>query len=89
MKYFSESEMRIFKYIAFFFCLTLVFSCTKPEDDSPQNIVPSSITDEPFRDFVNGEQNILNDEGEVSPAPVFINDDGDDESGPSDGRNPK
>ncbi len=80
--------MKIFKYIAFFFCLTLVFSCTKPEDDSPQNIVPSSITDAPFRDFDNGVEGILPDEGE-EPTPLFINDDGDDESGPSDGRNPK
>ncbi|MCZ4410395.1 hypothetical protein O3Q51_16385 [Cryomorphaceae bacterium 1068] len=80
--------MRFFKYITLFFCLTLVFSCTKPEDESPQSIVPSSVTDAPFRDFENGAQDILSEEDE-EPTPLLINDDGDDESGPSDGRNPK
>lgn len=79
--------MRIFKYIAFFFCLTLVFSCTKPDDDSPSSVVPASVSDEPFRGY---EQNIrLNEDEEPSPDPSFINDDGDDESGPDGTRNPK
>jgi len=65
-----------------------VFSCTKPEDDSPQNIVPSSITDEPFREFDDSRENTLPSEDE-NPTPVFINDDGDDESGPSGANGPK
>ena len=80
--YFSLSEMRIIRYIAFLFCLTLVFSCTKPEDDSPQNRVPSSVTEEPFPDFSIDSENDLQ-ENNQGPKPVFINDDGDDESGPS------
>jgi hypothetical protein len=74
--------MRIIRHIAFFFCLTLVFSCTKPEDDSPSNIVPSFFTDESFRDFDRINEDVLRLEDE-NPTPVFINDDGDDESGPS------
>lgn len=81
MKYFSLSEMRIIRYITFFFCLTLVFSCTKPEDDSPSTILPSSVTDEPYRDFDLRNEDVLRIEDQ-NPAPVFINDDGDDESGP-------
>ncbi|HKL40738.1 MAG TPA: hypothetical protein VJ894_08665 [Cryomorphaceae bacterium] len=77
--------MRLIKYIALFLCLTFVFSCTKPDDDSPNGIVPSSVTDDAFRDF---EQNILPDEGESS-EPAFINDDGDDESGPEGTKNPR
>jgi len=88
MKYFSLSIMRIIRYISFFFCLTLVFSCTKLEDDSPSTIVPSSITDEPFRDFDVRNEGIFPLEDE-NPAPVFINDDGDDESGPSGTGSPK
>jgi hypothetical protein len=65
-----------------------VFSCTKPEDDSPSAIVPSSVIDEPFRDFDLRNEDVLRLEGE-NPAPVFINDDGDDESGPSGTGNPK
>lgn len=80
--------MRIIRYIAFFFCLTLVFSCTKPEDDSPQNQVPSSVTEEPFRDFSIDSENDLQESND-DPNPVFINDDGDDESGPSGVGNPK
>ncbi|MGB6035772.1 MAG: hypothetical protein WBG42_05860 [Cryomorphaceae bacterium] len=87
MKYFSLSEMQIIKYIAFFFCLILVFSCTKPDDDSPSGVVPSSVTDEPFRGF---EHDILpGEDNERAPEPSFINDDGDDESGPDGVRNPK
>jgi len=79
--------MKIFKYIGFFFCLTLVFSCTKPDDESPSGVVPSSVTDEPFREF---EQHILPEENNgTAPEPSFINDDGDDESGPDGVRNPK
>lgn len=81
-EYFSLSEMRIPRYIAFFFCLTLVYSCTKPDDDSPSSVVPSSITDESFRDFDYSDQELIREDDSV--VPVFINDDGDDESGPSD-----
>lgn len=79
--------MRQIKYIALFFCLTLVFSCTKPDDDSPSSVVPSSVTDEAFRDF---DQNVLpSQDDEAIPEPSFINDDGDDESGPDGSLNPK
>jgi hypothetical protein len=79
--------MRIIRNIAFIFCLVAVFSCTKPEDDSPQNIVPASVTDEPFRDFASPE--ILAPIDDVDRNPIFINDDGDDESGPSGVGKPK
>jgi len=82
MNYFSESGMRIFKYISIFFCLVLVFSCTKPEDDTPHNQVPPTVTDKAFRDF-EPEQGKPDRPTANGPAPVFINDDGDDESGPS------
>lgn len=80
--------MRTFKYIALFFCLALVFSCTKPADDSPYDVVPPSVTDDAFLDFDPALNSLTSDEND-HPTPVYINDDGDDESGPSGVDNPK
>ena len=79
--------MKLIKNISLFFCLFLVFSCTKSEDDSPKSLVPASVNEEPF--LLESEKTEGIYQESESQEPVFINDDGDDESGPSDTKNPK
>jgi len=77
--------LRINKHIYFIFLLLAVVSCTAPEDDSPSSVVPQSITDEEFRFEYDIEEDFIRSE-EENPIPSMINDDEDDESGPTNDR---
>jgi hypothetical protein len=76
--------MKLVKNISFILIVLAAVGCAKPDEESPTDVVPKSITDEPFRFDYNDERQILTPEEQ--PAPVFINDDEDDESGPTDQR---
>jgi hypothetical protein len=73
--------MKLLKNILFFGITLAAIGCAKPDNESPGDVVPKSITDEPFR-FNPSEGLDVMDEEDI-PAPIFINDDEDDETGPS------
>ncbi|MCH2214228.1 MAG: hypothetical protein MK086_03560 [Flavobacteriales bacterium] len=76
--------MRASKYIFLPALILLAVSCTKPEEESPDDAAPKNVTDEDFR-IINYDQesldNLEEERDDISPA--LINDDEDDETGPN------